>query len=1141
MAALDPLSHYINHGAKEGRDPHPLFKADWYLRANADVVASGANPLLHFVERGQAEGRKPNPLFDPGWYLQQHADLAASDMNALQHYYLHGERENHNPHPLFQVEFYRRSNQDVAATKGNLLAHFLDFGLAEDRQPNPLFDPVWYRASYPDVEGVIDLVSHYSTIGVKENRNPHPLFDAAWYVAKYPELAANGGDPLADYLMHEKTGDRQPNLLFDPAWYLRCNPDIATSELQPLQHYVLFGDLEGRSPHPLFDVLYYRLRNPDVDARTTNLLGHYLERGRAEDRQPNSLFVPAWYRARYSDVDQVGADPLSHFINYGAAEGRDPHPQFDTDWYAGTYLAGVPKSLNPLVHYLTKGRRQGYKRNAREMANALELTVPSESVVMPASSMSRRPLVVLITHDCSLTGAPVVMLHLARALVELKTVDLMIYGKVGGFLAAEFARIAPFKLLGPSNPVAELRESLAAFGQHAVKIALCNTVVTTDLLETLRQHDFWTVSLIHEMPLVIKQFGSESFLRADTFADAIICGSAFVRDALIEAYRPKNPHIFVVPTGYAARIPSTSEVQDCRVRLRVEADLPPDSFVVVACGTVDHRKGVDLFTMVAKQVRSIDATTDIRFVWIGDGPSPYSDFCIADTRKAGLSDVVRFIGVRSDIARYLPGADLFALTSREDPFPLVNLAAMSAAVPSLVFKGAGGAVEAVADGAGVVLDYLDVQGMAQAIVKFARLPLERERVGLLAQRRFEERYTVQKFVDGLSDVLAQIGATVNLLGGRYGRQTLPAQTGSVQTPTRRLNADVSVIIPSYNHALYIEKAIRSVLDQNDPLGELVIIDDCSSDGSDALIRSIVGNYDGPTVIRYERLKHNGGAHSAIMRGLSMARGEILAILNSDDFYASDRFSTILASVPASGDFLAFSGVDFVAGDGHLAKEDSGIRAWYAQALRDTIECPTVGYALLRNNIAVTSGNLVFTRSLYQKVGGFARYRMCHDWDFVMRATHFVEPTFVQKIGLYYRVHLSNTLHSTRHLLREEGLPALNTFIELSRNVPAPNCLSPSSANWPIYFEYFIDSHSSWFGKESIRTLIRQAKAPSSKVTGEWRFAIPNELAELGFLEKYDSSQDALALRRDLALRSRRAVEMKVDFQNSASASMEDTR
>jgi glycosyltransferase involved in cell wall biosynthesis len=94
---VDPLEHYLRHGAREGRDPNRLFSSSWYLANNPDVAESGLNPLAHFVLRGAKEGRNPGPLFDTKWYLDANPDVASSGVNPLLHFLRHGAREGRRP------------------------------------------------------------------------------------------------------------------------------------------------------------------------------------------------------------------------------------------------------------------------------------------------------------------------------------------------------------------------------------------------------------------------------------------------------------------------------------------------------------------------------------------------------------------------------------------------------------------------------------------------------------------------------------------------------------------------------------------------------------------------------------------------------------------------------------------------------------------------------------------------------------------------------------------------------------------------------------------------------------------------------------------------------------------------------------
>lgn len=64
-SGMDPVDHYLLHGAAELRDPGPAFSTAAYLGANPDVAASGANPLVHYLREGLREGRIGRPSVPP--------------------------------------------------------------------------------------------------------------------------------------------------------------------------------------------------------------------------------------------------------------------------------------------------------------------------------------------------------------------------------------------------------------------------------------------------------------------------------------------------------------------------------------------------------------------------------------------------------------------------------------------------------------------------------------------------------------------------------------------------------------------------------------------------------------------------------------------------------------------------------------------------------------------------------------------------------------------------------------------------------------------------------------------------------------------------------------------------------------------
>ncbi len=94
---------------------------------------------------------------------------------------------------------------------------------------------------------------------------------------------------------------------------------------------------------------------------------------------------------------------------------------------------------------------------------------------------------------------------------------------------------------------------------------------------------------------------------------------------------------------------------------------------------------------------------------------------------------------------------------------------------------------------------------------------------------------------------------------------------------------ISVIIPTYNRARIIEKSISSVLNQTYENIECIVIDDCSTDNTEEIVKSI----DDKRLIYY-KLEKNGGAIVARNKGIDLSNGKFIAFQDSDDFFKKDK-------------------------------------------------------------------------------------------------------------------------------------------------------------------------------------------------------------------------------------------------------------
>jgi len=218
---------------------------------------------------------------------------------------------------------------------------------------------------------------------------------------------------------------------------------------------------------------------------------------------------------------------------------------------------------------------------------------------------------------------------------------------------------------------------------------------------------------------------------------------------------------------------------------------------------------------------------------------------------------------------------------------------------------------------------------------------------------------------------------------------------------------VSVILPAYNHERYVTQAIASVLAQTYPNIELIVMDDGSTDGTLARIQSSLA---GATIPCQVLTRENRGAPTTLNEGAALARGDYLAFLNSDDYFAPDRLAKMVEEVARVGAQWGVSLVSAVR-DSEQATTvmDEAFKKSFSRRQKACLGRFSNSFAFLTYNIAVSTGNLFVERRLFEAVGGFRDYRYNHDWDFCLRAAALAEPVVVKEPLYFYRLHATNTI------------------------------------------------------------------------------------------------------------------------------------
>lgn len=203
---------------------------------------------------------------------------------------------------------------------------------------------------------------------------------------------------------------------------------------------------------------------------------------------------------------------------------------------------------------------------------------------------------------------------------------------------------------------------------------------------------------------------------------------------------------------------------------------------------------------------------------------------------------------------------------------------------------------------------------------------------------------------------------------------------------------VSLVIPAYNHADFLRDALNSVLAQDYPLIEIIVIDDGSTDNTtDVLMEFSEGVY-------WES-QSNVGQSSTLTRGWSLATGEVLGYLSADDVLEPSAVRTAVEALSSMPEAVA------IYGDFNLIDPQS-------RRIR-TIKAPEFSYGKMLMQVSCPIGpGAFFRRSAYLKSGPWnAKYRQMPDYDFWLRLGLLGEIIHIPKVLAGFRVHEGSQTYS----------------------------------------------------------------------------------------------------------------------------------
>ena len=220
---------------------------------------------------------------------------------------------------------------------------------------------------------------------------------------------------------------------------------------------------------------------------------------------------------------------------------------------------------------------------------------------------------------------------------------------------------------------------------------------------------------------------------------------------------------------------------------------------------------------------------------------------------------------------------------------------------------------------------------------------------------------------------------------------------------------ISVIIPNYNHAVYLKQRIDSVLNQTFQNLEVIILDDCSIDNSRAIIEEYRNN---PRVSNIVYNQNNGGsAFKQWERGIELAKGELIWIAESDDFTVDFFLEKAISTLAKDNSDLFFcqslkvnESNDIISDYLYWTKE----LVYFNWDKSFTIDGNTfIKETLSKKNVIINASSVLFKKSNFN-FSEIKKYKYCGDWLFWILYLHNKKLSYCPEKLNYFRWHPSTT-------------------------------------------------------------------------------------------------------------------------------------
>lgn len=366
--------------------------------------------------------------------------------------------------------------------------------------------------------------------------------------------------------------------------------------------------------------------------------------------------------------------------------------------------------------------------------------------------------ILFISHDAYRAGAQLLLLNLIKWIRNnRRDFEMALLLKDGGNLESEFSKLLPVYKWPGNNPeqtssfklfkTSPKNQLLNTFRKESYDLIYSNTIMNGDILEELAALNVPVILHVHELDYWIQRSGQDNIDTNRKCSSAVIAASGAVKKYLttICEFDPEKVEVIYEYTS--------SKDLAIKASLKQKLGIDNDVILIGGCGAENWRKGKDLFLSVAITTLHAIEEKNIHFVWIG---GQLSEELKHDLQHSGLSQRIHFIDHLPGASAYFHDINIFLMTSREDPFPVVNLEFGLRGIPVLCFSDSGGTPELLQNQPDMIIPFGDIGAMSTRLIDLLINEQEAHFLGSKLKNEIEDKFEIEIIMPKIMDCINRV-------------------------------------------------------------------------------------------------------------------------------------------------------------------------------------------------------------------------------------------------------------------------------------------------------------------------------------------------------------------------------------------------